>query len=373
MNWGDPVQRSITLKSVSRSVDELLTRRKARRRSRASNEARDTMTDTTNSSGTNLQNPGDILLDAGTNELEVLVFEVGGCTCGVNVAKVREVIRSVSATQSPHQHKSVIGMFNMRGQVMPLIDMKYHLNLSDKRIDKPEDCTDSRIIITDFNGMHTAFLVDGVEQIYRMNWSKAQPAPDLHSISGNSNEDVVGVCTGVVQMGERMILMLDFESIADAILMEERLHIESVPNPHGIDRASKRLVLAEDSPFMRNLVERVFKSSGYTNIEMFPDGQSAYDRITAPLAEGEAPIDGIVSDIEMPRMDGLHLTKLLKEDKHLNKIPILLFSSLISEDNIKKGKQVGADIQVAKPELAEMVHLVDQLVTGQFDDKAAAA
>jgi two-component system, chemotaxis family, chemotaxis protein CheV len=315
----------------------------------------------------------DILLDAGTNELEVLVFGIDGCTCGVNVAKVREVIRPVEATQSPHQHKSVIGMFNMRGTVMPLVDLKFHLNLSDVRVDDPTSHADSRIIITDFNGMHTAFLVDDVEQIYRMNWQSAQPAPDLHAISGNANKNIVGVCTGVVQMDERLILMLDFESIADAILMEERLHIESVPNTLGIDRASKRIVLAEDSPFMRNLMERVFKKSGYTNIEIYPDGQSAYDCITAPLAEGQQPIDGIISDIEMPRMDGLHLTKRVKENDQLKHIPILLFSSLISDDNRKKGKQVGANIQIAKPELTELVHLVDQLVTGQYCDNETRA
>jgi len=314
----------------------------------------------------------EILLDAGTNELEVLVFSIGGCECGVNVAKVREVIRSkVGVAQSPHMHPSVIGMFNMRGEVIPLVDLKRHLELTEKRVDDPGADESGRIIITEFNGLRTGFLVDGVEQIYRMSWNEAQPAPDLSGLSRKKGPE--SICTSVIDMDGRLILMLDFESVADAILMEERLHVSSVENMVGVDRATKRVILAEDSPFMRTTMARVFTASGYAQLETFCDGASAWSAIEGSLTDGSAPIDVIVSDIEMPLMDGLHMTKRIKEHPQLEHIPVLLFSSLISQDNLKKGEQVGADMQISKPELPELVRLVDTLAGGGKGKRKAAS
>ncbi len=321
-------------------------------------------------SGTsNMSTPGDILLDAGTNELEVLVFGLAGGWYGVNVAKVREVIRPVKVTASPHRHESVVGMFNMRGSVITMVDLKGHLDLSDEPERDPD--AEGRVIITEFNGLRTGFLVDSVEQIHRMSWQKVKPAPDLNGLS-NDQEKVHGICTGIIEMSDRLVLMLDFESVADAILLNEKLHIEKVENTLNIDRESKRVFLVEDSPFMRDLMHKVLVASGYDKLEVFSDGQSAWDAVEASLTDGSQPIDAVISDIEMPRMDGLHLTKKIKGHNDLKHIPVVLFSSLISEDNKKKGIQVGADVQIPKPDLPEMVILVDQAVTGKLDHGEAA-
>lgn len=298
---------------------------------------------------------GDILLDAGTNELEVLVFRLRGGIFGVNVAKVREVIRPVRTIAAPHQHPSVLGMFNIRGAVLPVVDLAGHLKLPPL-----EQRQEGRVIITEFNGHKTGFLVDGVEQIYRLGWDRVRPSPSLALTRGRTQVPT-STTTGIIQINERLVLMLDFESVADAILTERRLHIDRVDNPMGIDRASKRVILAEDSPFMRQLMRDILVRSGYERLEVYSDGEQAWNAIRAP---GPA-IDAVISDIEMPRMDGLHLTRRIKAAPGLEDVPVVLFSSLVSPDNLKKGQQVGADVQIPKPELQELVLLVDRVVSGR--------
>ncbi|MFN7614510.1 MAG: chemotaxis protein CheV, partial [Phycisphaerae bacterium] len=240
-------------------------------------------------------------------------------------------------------------------------DLAKHLTLSRQTDRKGE----GRVIITEFNGLRTGFLVDSVDQIYRMAWTKVRPAPEV----GTDGENATTPITGVIEMKDKLILMIDFESVADAILIERRLHIESVANTLGVDRASKRVIIAEDSPFMRNVLREVFLASGYTNLTVCSNGEEAWEAINAAAGK----VDCLVSDIEMPRMDGLHLCKRIKESPTLKQTPVVLFSSLISEDNRKKGEQVGADMQVSKPELSETVLLVDKVVSGRLEEVRAAA
>jgi len=301
----------------------------------------------------------DILLDAGTNELEVLVFRMNKGWYGVNVAKVREVIRPAKTIAAPHQHPSVLGMFNIRSVVMPVVDLGLHLGIKSQAEKGQSNAGEGRVIITEFNGLRTGFLVDVVEQIHRISWKSVRPTPDLNTSS--TTTATLGVTTGIVQLGDRLVLMIDFESVADAIMMDEKLHISSIDNELGVDRSNKRVILVEDSPFMRDLIRRTFLGCGYDKAEIYSDGQEALEAIEA---EGRAPIDAIISDIEMPRVDGLHLCRRVRENVALRTVPIVLFSSLISSDNRKKGEQVGATAQIPKPELAEMVRIVDRVVSG---------
>lgn len=309
-------------------------------------------------------NSSAILLDAGTNELEVLVFTLRGGSYGLNVAKVREVIKPMTMVAAPHQHASVLGMFNIRGSVLPVVDLAKHLSLNTPA---PEAST-QRVIITEFNGLKTGFLVDGVEQIHRIGWSRVKPSPDV--TIDRTGEIAPSAITGLVELGDRLVLMIDFESVADAILNDKRLQVGTVDNPLNIDRASKRVVIAEDSPFMRNLIAETFRRSGYAKAEVYSDGQQAWEALNT----AGATVDAIVSDIEMPRMDGLHLTRRIRQTPALAKVPVILFSSLVSSDNMKKGEQVGATIQLPKPELQEMVRLVDRVINGEtFGTERAAA
>lgn len=299
--------------------------------------------------------PGGILLDAGTNELEVLVFRMGAQRYGVNVAKVREVIRGETPSEPPKMHPSVIGVINKRGQLIPLVDLGKHLGMEPVDV---ASIADARIIVTEFNGMAVGFVVEAVERIHRLGWDRVKTVPEM----GEADEGVnYSTCTGIIQFEEYLLLMIDFESITDSIRMEDRLHVSHVENELGVDRESVKIVMAEDSAFMRDAIGRVFETSGYSRFEIFPDGAAAWRAIHASANTGDTP-DIVISDIEMPGMDGLRLTKEIKNDPRLAHIPVVLFSSLITDENKKKGEQVGADLQISKPELLEIVKIVDRFV-----------
>ncbi len=312
----------------------------------------------------------EILLEAGTNELEVLVFSLDGSPFGVNVAKVREVIRGMQPTKTPGMHESLLGMIDMRGTLVPIVDLGKHLGMTTSEGVAHDD---QRVIITEFNGRRTGFVVESVEQIYRVSWNKVKPAPDVDSLGQPTGTLAVSTCTGVLDLDDRLILMIDFESIADAISLEEKLHITSVENPHQVDRGSYRVLIADDSAFIRTAISRVFTDSGYADIEVCSDGAAAWKMIEASLTPDDRRFDCIVSDIEMPMLDGLALTRRIRERPELTDLPVLLFSSLIYDDNMNKGEQVGATKQIAKPELHEVVLLVDQAVTGQLSQETRAA
>lgn len=290
----------------------------------------------------------DILLESGTNELEVLVFGLGEGVFGVNVAKVREVIMPVEVSPAPEQGEEILGMFNLRGRLLPLIDLHRYMNVS-PRSDDPKA---RRIIVMEFNGVQSAFQVDLVEQIYRMSWKAMRSVPD----SGGASPFCI---TGITEINERLVLMLDFESIIDHISFTDEYHIDQVPNETGVQRDRYRIIVAEDSNFIRSIMMRVLRNSGYIHISEFTNGMSAYEMLKAPEF-AEQPVDLVITDIEMPQMDGLALTRHIKEDPALKHIPVLLFSSLITEDTRHKGKQVGADEQLAKPQLPELVQHVDR-------------
>jgi len=297
----------------------------------------------------------EILLESGTNELEVLVFTLGGQRFGVNVAKVREVIHSVEITEAPEQPGAVQGMFCLRGAVLPLVDLHTYLNI-DSEIKGLEN---QRVIVTEFNGTQAAFSVEGVDSIYRMSWGNMRPVPEA------TGDDKFAI-TGIAEIGEELVMMLDFESIYDHIAMQDNMRVEPVNNDLDVNRESCKILIAEDSNFIRGIIINVLSSSGYGDIVVCTDGAQAWNYM-ANVANGNEPAPNlIISDIEMPQMDGLHLCKRIKETNGIHEIPVLLFSSLITNDTRHKGKQVGAAGQMAKPEIPQLVQTVDEIMTGKY-------
>jgi len=295
------------------------------------------------------QNNTEILLDSGTNELEVLVFGMGGQVYGVNVAKVREVILPVEVSASPDQPPAVLGVFNLRNRVLPLVDLHYYFEI------EPHDANpkNRRIIVTEFNGEHAAFQVENVEQIYRISWTDVRSVPQIHK----SQQFAV---TGITEINNRLVLMIDFESVFDHISTQDKLHVETVENELGVDRVSCRILLAEDSNFMRSIMEKVLSNSGYTQFKSFTNGADAWQALQASGDDAQPSFDVVITDIEMPQMDGLALTRNIKSTSHLEHLPVLLFSSLITDATRHKGEQVGADEQITKPQLPEMIHILDR-------------
>ena len=305
----------------------------------------------------------EILLESGTNELEVLVFKVADYTFGINVAKVREVLPTAEITTLPKSHASIRGVFKLRNQVIPCVSLLDHLGIMPN-----SDKSESTMILTDLNKQQTAFLVDEVERIHRLSWESILAVPALDDLASTP-------VTALARCDERLIVMLDFEMILDDVT-EQFFRTDEVANPMGLPREKLHLLLAEDSPTVRQAICATLAASGYRQVTVFENGAEAWDWISQRIQEtgrAEDVGDLLICDVEMPQVDGFHLTKQIKEHTLLRQIPVLLYSSIITPDNHKKGKAVGADAQVAKPELTKVVELADELiVAAQRDGRASA-
>ena len=294
----------------------------------------------------------DILLESGTNELEVLVFDVADYTFGINVAKVREVLPTPEITQLPQAHRSIRGVFKLRDRVIPCVSLQDHLGITATR-----ENAESTMILADLNQQQTAFLVDQVERIHRLSWQSILAVPGLDALSHTP-------VTALARCDQRLIVMLDFEMILDDVT-DQYFRTESVPNPSGLEREKLRILLAEDSPTIREAIRTTLQASGYTQLKTFENGAQAWQWVEqryASTGRVEDVGDLMIADVEMPQIDGFHLTRRMKEHPELKRIPVLLYSSIITPDNHKKGLAVGADAQVAKPELNEVVRLADDLI-----------
>ncbi|TWT33106.1 chemotaxis protein CheW [Blastopirellula retiformator] len=296
----------------------------------------------------------EILLESGTNELEVLVFQVGRFTFGINVAKVREVLPRPEMTALPQAHPSVLGVFQLRNKVVPCVSLREHLQIQG---DAGED---QQVILTDFNQMQTAFTVDAVARIHRVSWEKIMAVPAVMA-TGRMPITAVG------QVDGQLVSMLDFEMIADQIT-EKTLREDAVDNPHELPRERLRIVVADDSVTVRQAMTAMLSASGYTQIQAFENGKLCWDWLESQWqAKQKLSLiaDLLISDVEMPQIDGFHLTKRVKDHPGLCKLPVLLYSSIVTPDNAKKGEAVGADAQISKPELHRVVAIADELILGR--------
>jgi two-component system, chemotaxis family, chemotaxis protein CheV len=305
----------------------------------------------------------EILLESGTNELELLVFDVADYTFGINVAKVREVLPTVEITSLPRAHSSIRGVFKLRNQVIPCVSLLDHLGITATR-----ETSESTMILTDFNQQQTAFLVDTVDRIYRLSWQNILAVPGLEALAGTP-------VTALARCEDRLIVMLDFEKVLDDVT-DQYFRTAEVDNPLGLPREELRIILADDSPTVRDAMKSALEASGYTHLTFFENGAEAWSWIERRLAETgkvEDVGDLVISDVEMPQVDGFHLTRRIKQHEELRRLPVLLYSSIVTPDNQKKGEAVGADAQVSKPELSKVVQLADELIsTARRETRAAA-
>ena len=311
-----------------------------------------------------------ILLESGTNELEIVEFfldEPGyRGYYGVNVAKVVEIIRMQPITAMPQmRHPSVLGAFSHRGgRIVPLISLARYLGKSES-----ETNSNSTIIVTEFNSIMTGFLVSGVNRIHRMSWNSVEePGRFLQEMSRSS-------VTGVVRLDQRVVFLLDMENVvAD---LDPELAIKFSGLPSNLVKADHvyTILHADDSGNVRSLVKRSLEDSGQFKVIQASSGEAAWDilqRVRNQIAESGEPVsrvlDAVISDIEMPRMDGLTLCRKIKEDPLLKSLPVALFSSLISHSLEHKGRSVGADAQFAKPDLQQLSEKVLELIDQKNSD-----
>jgi two-component system chemotaxis response regulator CheV len=294
-----------------------------------------------------------ILLESGTNELELMEFIISGETFGINVAKVREIMMAQEVKMMPNSHEMVEGVFKPRSEIITVIDLGKYLNL-------PKNNTNERdmFIITHFNNLNFAFHVDSVVGIDRISWTEIKK-PDRVIYGGDE-----GVATGIAEYQKRLITILDFEKIIAEISPESSIQPDSVDHLGKRKDRDKTILIAEDSVLLSKMIIECLHRAGYRNTIKTDNGQEAWNYLEEAKASGDpikSHVSCIVSDIEMPLMDGHRLTKLVKTDEILKEIPLILFSSLISDEMRIKGTQLGADEQITKPEIGKLVEIIDRL------------
>lgn len=295
-----------------------------------------------------------ILLESGTNELEVVEFYIKDIRYGVNVTKVEEVRYMPDYRSMPQTSKMILGFFNLRGKVIPIIDLPKILGVPKIEVDSPQ------IIVMHFNERVIGFLVERVAKIIRLSWSNIIPPPCAYE-----NHPVIGV---IIEPGREkdLIQLIDFEKIMEEIAPVFKNVTVPAPKTEetkSFDRGRYKVWLAEDSKMIQKLVSSGLAETGYTQQEWFSNGAEAWDAFNHLTEETlHHMISILVADIEMPQMDGLTLTRRIKDHPLYKKVPVVVFSSLINQSTMHKCQEVGADTQVAKPDIESLVICLDELI-----------
>lgn len=293
-----------------------------------------------------------ILLESGTNELEVLEFTLGNNHYGINVAKIREILTYQPITPVPNSHPSIEGIFMPRDTMITVVNLKRCLGM-------PEgDAEKGLFIITNFNKLNIAFHVDQVMGIHRVSWEEIIKPDSTINTEENS------ASTGIIKLGEKLIIILDFEKIVTDISPETGLKLSDIDKMEERERCNSPILIAEDSPLLSRLITDCLRKAGYTNLLITMNGQEAWDKLMEYRREGNVrdKVHCIITDIEMPLMDGHRLTKLVKADDVMKNIPVVIFSSLVNEEMRVKGERLGADAQLTKPEIGNLVDAIDHLI-----------
>ena len=294
-----------------------------------------------------------ILLESGTGEVEVIEFIVDGNHYAINVVKVKEVIQMPKngLTKLPDPKPEIAGLILCRDEIITLVDLKYIIT---KKITRN---VGDKIIICEFNKIKVSFNIDDVVGVHRIKWSEIRKPDDL---SENS------LAVGNILLDGKVLIMLDFEKIVTDICPSSGISEDRLVEVEYKDRSAVKLVLADDSALIRRLLKDTLTKAGFKNLRIFDDGKQALDFFKGLAEEKGEDFNKyaqiLITDIEMPQMDGLTLTRKIKEDLVLNKLPVVIFSSLITEELRHKGESVKADAQLSKPEINELVDTIDKLL-----------
>lgn len=298
----------------------------------------------------------DILLESGTGELEIVEFVIGDRHFAINVIKVKEIIdvKDGVITKLPESDPAIAGLILCRNEIITLVDLKYVIEKK-KRAE-----TYSQVIICQFNKLKVAFNIDSIVAVHRIKWEEIKKPDDI-----SSNSLVVGN----IVMGDNIILMLDFEKIVTDINPKTGISEERLKDVKFKDRSELKVALADDSALIRTLLKNTLTKAGITNLKLFDDGKQLLNYLQDLVnKKGDnfiEDVDVVITDIEMPQMDGHTLTRKIKEDRLLRKLPVIIFSSLITDELKHKGVSVGADAQLSKPEVGELLDVVDKLTNKQ--------
>ena len=311
------------------------------------------------------QSQSKILLEVGTNELEVITFylewidpvskEKRKNTYGINAAKVRELVAYPDKVTSIADSKECVkGVFLLRDHTIPLIDLCEWFGYEKKEQQEKRKWV---VIVADLNGKAFGFSSHGVDKVYRISWSQISPPPEFLG----AEQSITGIC----QVENLLIQMIDFERIVGTI--DPSMVVRSQRNNDDAqeikDKYSKSVLVVDDSKVVRIQVSRTLEKAGFRVIAK-ADGQAAWEFLEELREKGtlHETILSIISDIEMPRMDGHHFCMQVRQQSAYTTIPIILFSSMITEAMRRKGESVGADDQVTKPELDDLIDRMEKCI-----------
>lgn len=285
---------------------------------------------------------------AGANRLEILLFSMGQTTdsegreetFGINVFKVREVMNVPEITHAPDMPPGVKGMISLRGSMIPVVDLAHFCDL---QVTEPPKI----LIVTEYNRNSQGFLVNSVEQIIRMDWSDIKvPPPMMANRHG-------GLITAVTELKDgRIVMVLDVEKVLSETMpaSDEDALFDNMAQT----KIEASVLFADDSSVARKQIARTLDQLGINHISA-KNGVEAWERLQEIATRAEALdkpvsdfIDMVLTDVEMPEMDGYVLTKHIKSDARFNGIPVIMHSSLSATANITIGKSVGADDYVGK-------------------------
>lgn len=300
-----------------------------------------------------------ILLESGTNELEVLEFTIAGNHYGINVAKVREILPMAKITPVPNSHPCIEGIFMPRDVIITAINLVRALGFPENPNQKSD-----MLIITNFNNLNIAFDVEQVLGIHRVSWT------DIVKPDATVNAPGAGIATGIIKKTDSLIIVLDFERIVEEICPETSLKMSELAELGERERNNIPILFAEDSPMLQKLVTDALAQSGYINLHTYANGQEAWDKLQELKKNNGVDYGArcIITDIEMPQMDGHRLIRLIRNDEALKHIPIIVFSSLINDDMKRKGEKLGADAQISKPEIGQLVTCIDNLIVNGVEE-----
>lgn len=293
-----------------------------------------------------------ILLETGTNELEVVEFILTVNNekrrfC-INVAKVREVIMyPLDVVTIPESNDALVGSANIRQNIVPIVDLARWLGIN-KELNR--DYSKCKVIMTYFNYCYSGFIVDEVVRIHRITWENIKSYTDVTDIV---NADSV---TGVVRLNDNnYIQMLDFENIIFDLEPENGMATATIDETITAQRHGKVVYICDDSNVIRSKITQNLERAGYT-VYAFNNGYDLFDKLDHAFP------NVIVTDLEMPKISGDFIVRSIRERQKFDEVPIIVFSSMISEENHRKLRKVGANEFLGKPELTGLVKLIDKYV-----------
>jgi len=299
---------------------------------------------------------------AGSNKLEMLLFSLGKDqrsgreeTFGINVFKVREVMRIPEITRAPDMPPSVEGMVSLRGSLVPVIDLIKYVGIQNEN---PPQI----MIVTEYNGHTQGFLVEGVDTILRIDWSSMKVPPEMLTVQ------MGGLITAVTELKDgRIVMMMDVEKI----LAETSNYADdaSIATLSPLNVGEKTVFFADDSVVARKQVQKALDALGLKSM-FATNGREAWQELQKVAARADVMhqpvrdfIQLILTDVEMPEMDGYVLTRHIKSDPRFAGVPVLMHSSLSSDANQQMGKSVGVDEYVPKFEPIKLAEVLSRLLT----------